>query len=642
MNMIVHTEKQGSVGWLNLRAKFDTSSQASAMMGASKNVTRNQLLHMKATCTEQEFSEWVKAHILDRGHEVEAKARPLIEKKYSVQLFPLVGSSHQYGTLLASFDGVQMYGITEYANPALDSFIWECKQWNESKVKHIQDYGTVPPEDHWQVVQQLVVSRASQCIYTVTDGTEARCVSVFVSLNPADEELLVRGWAQFNKDIHSYTPPSQSVEVIAAPIKDLPVINYNISYVPDPANPKKTVLVLKSNMIVFREAANKLLADAKKELHTDQDFADRDSMNKKLRGAEDRLKLLREQVIGEIGDIDKFTRELAEMQEIVRQAAIAGENQVTKRKQVIKQEAIDRAVAEFQQHVIAINASIVPASIPDVFPDFVGAAKNKRTIDSLNNSIDTELSRVKILADQHHDRIAANLAVMRDKVSEDLRRLFLDVKELVLKDAETLLLIINSRIQEHEKAEQKRLDDEREKIREEERLKLLKEQEEAEQLKQAEAAAAELAANPVVVDEVVAPAMGESSNEAQVIGVDLASGPDVSVEHEIKPMVTTYGGGLRSGSALRKPDPIPAVKPITFTVVNMGALIRAAANGEVPLNIFNVDLEALVDYCESTGDVPAGVQAGAECTASNEHRSEPCEVCFSRDCNGECMSDGNG
>ncbi len=604
MNMIVHTEKQGSVGWLNLRAKFDTSSQASAMMGASKNVTRNQLLHMKATCTEQEFSEWVRAHIIDRGHEVEAKARPLIEKKYGVELFPLVGSSHQYGTLLASFDGVQMYGITQFSLPSLDSFIWECKQWNASKAQHIMEHGTVPPEDYWQVVQQLVVSRAKQCIYTVTDGTEACCMSVFVSLKAEDEESLIRGWAQFNADIPNYKPPSQAVEVIAAPIADLPAINYRLDG-----------LALTSNLAVFRTAAERLLADAKKELHTDQDFADRDLMNKKLRGAEEKLKLLREQVIGEIKDVDKFTRELAEIQELVRQGAIAGENQVTKRKQVIKQEVIDKAGKDFTEYVAAINASLAPVMIPQVAADFVNAARNKRTIDSLNNSIDTELARAKILADQHHDKIAANLATLREKAPEDVRFLFRDVQDLVLKDNETLLLIIKSRIDEHNKAEEIRLEAERETIRQEERKKLEQEQAEATPIV------------PVAVEEVVAAPMSESSNDTQVMGVDLAAeGSDQTVYAELQPMVTTYGGVRRSthavyqeqASVIEQCDPIPATKPVTFTVVSMGDLLQAAAKGEVPWSIFTVDLEALVAYCESTGDVPSGVQTSVDYTASNE------------------------
>ena len=49
MNPITHNCQQGSAEWLQLRTKFFTASEASAMMGASKYQTRTALLRAKST-----------------------------------------------------------------------------------------------------------------------------------------------------------------------------------------------------------------------------------------------------------------------------------------------------------------------------------------------------------------------------------------------------------------------------------------------------------------------------------------------------------------------------------------------------------------------------------------------------------------
>jgi predicted phage-related endonuclease len=75
------------------------------MLGISTLVTRTELLHMKATGTAQEFSDWVQKNILDYGHQVEALARPLVEELIGEDLYPVTCSD---GRLSASCDGLTM------------------------------------------------------------------------------------------------------------------------------------------------------------------------------------------------------------------------------------------------------------------------------------------------------------------------------------------------------------------------------------------------------------------------------------------------------------------------------------------------------------------------------------------------------
>src|SRR5690606_11128724 len=133
---------QGSPEWLSARAKHFTASEASVMMGASRLMTRNDLLRAKATGAVHEVSDFTRDVIFERGHEVEALARPIAEKIIGESLYPVTATDDD-GYLLASFDGITMLG----------DVCWEYKQWNKAKAETVRG-GEVPVEDRWQIVQQ--------------------------------------------------------------------------------------------------------------------------------------------------------------------------------------------------------------------------------------------------------------------------------------------------------------------------------------------------------------------------------------------------------------------------------------------------------------------------------------------------------
>ena len=96
---------QGTPEWHALRSDYFTASEAPAMMGASKQISRTELLHAKKTGLDKDVHWWVQKYLFDRGHEVETLARPIIERMIGEDLFPVVGS---LGNLLASMDGMTM------------------------------------------------------------------------------------------------------------------------------------------------------------------------------------------------------------------------------------------------------------------------------------------------------------------------------------------------------------------------------------------------------------------------------------------------------------------------------------------------------------------------------------------------------
>lgn len=607
MGMIIHKVRPGTPEWEELRAQFDTASEASVIMGAAKHTSRNEMLHLKATGTKKEFSDWTQKNVLDKGHQIEKLTLPLAQKIIGKDLFPVVGSSDKYPRLLASFDGRTMLGET----------ICEVKQWSESKVA-IVNQGNVPLEDYWQVVQQMVVSGAKRCLYIVSkDGTEKNSVYCWLDAEQlkefSDEQKLVRSWAQFNADREKYVPVEVvEKEVLIEKSYSLPAITYNISSEPD-QDSNKLVLVVNHNLPIYRDKVMELIGEYKKELKTDQDFVDRKALNAELRNAEKKIRFMQELVRGETGDVDRLCKDLEDIWNLVNKNAIAGEKQVEAREKAIKQEIKDAAAAELREHVDALNATLVEMAahvvLPRVAGDFDGAAKSKRTLATLQNAVDTELARAKVEATTHFEHIKANLETLRAKVPEDLRYHFRDVQDLVLKDHETLCLIIANRLHEHEKAEAARL----ERIREEERQKLLDEQAASEAQQVEPESAAQQAIGQAVSTDIGIVEITASTNEHG----------EVEVAQKFIPQITY--------------TPEQAAQGDHFELTNIHLLIAAVANERVPHRLITVDMDAVVDYFRSTGELPPGITRTITPEGSSR---EPCSICFSRECNGECMGDG--
>jgi len=437
--MIVRELIPGSPEWLAYRSEKNrrNASEASAMMGASKDTKRNELLHMKSTATQKEFSDWVRKHILDAGHASEEAARHITEEELCEELYPIsVADDDEY--LSASLDGA-----TESVE-----VIWEHKQWNKSKAESVRA-GIIPEEDKWQVVQQLVITRAKYCIYTVSDGTPEKRVSMHYSLQDGDEKRLRAGWAQFDEDLANYTPEDKKPEVVAEAVKDLPAVFVEV----------KGEVAVQNNFSTFEKALRYFLDEILiSDPRTDQDFADLDLQIKALKKAEDALQSAENYMLAQIQEVSDLKQTKDMLYDMARKNRLASEKLLSAQKEKIKLEIRDGAINAFAEHVSSLNKRLGNAYMPTIATDFPGVMKGKRTIESLQNAVDTELARAKIEASDVAEKISSNLESLRELAS-DHKHLFADVRELVLKPNDDLVTLIKARITEHE-AELKRKADE--------------------------------------------------------------------------------------------------------------------------------------------------------------------------------------
>lgn len=427
--MIIHNLKQRSPEWYALLRETDGASEASAMLGLSKKTTRSELLHMKHTGSEKEFSEWVQKNILDYGHEVEALARPLIELIIGEDLYAVTCSE---GRMRASCDGLNME----------EDHGWEHKQWN-AKLAAAVARKELPEEFMAQPQQCLMVTKAKVWTFTVSDGTTDNMVSMDILPDPVWFERIRSGWEQFRVDLAAYVPKELAEKPLADAIMQLPALSIQL---------KGEVTV--SNLPQFKAAAQTFIANIKTDLQTDEDFANAEATVKFCGDTEKKLELARASALSQTASIDDLMRTIDYIKEELRGKRLSLEKLVTQKKEAIKTKIVADAKHAFLNHVNALYAEIKPIELVTKQPDFAAAAKNKRTLASLHDAVDSELANAKITADAIAKDIRGRIQWLKETQAGH-EFLFNDLQQIIYKTTDDFRLLVQTRIAHHKAAEEK-------------------------------------------------------------------------------------------------------------------------------------------------------------------------------------------
>lgn len=439
--MKIHNVAQGSAEWHALRAQHFTASEAPAMMGASKYQTRTDLLTMKKTGITPEVTQ-AQQYIFDKGHATEALARPLVEVMIGEELYPVVGTD---GNLLASMDGATMLGET----------LFEHKLWNESLVAQVKA-GELDPHYYWQLEQQLLVSGAERVIFVCSDGTAENFVHMEYRPVAGRAAQLVEGWKQFEADLANFEMAEAPSIVVGKAPEELPALRIEL-----------TGMVTASNLKVFEDSALAVIDSVKTTLQTDQDFADAKKAVKWCGDVEEAVAVAKKQALSQTQSIDELFSSLDRISAHARETRLKVDKLVKAQELLVKTNIKQKAEQALADHVAAINKTLGRVTLPAVTSDFAGAMKNKRTITSLQDAVDTELARAKIAASQSADGIRLNLTSLAE-LAPDHAFLFNDIQQLVLKANDDLVALIKVRISEHQKAEEEKAEAQREQIRQQE------------------------------------------------------------------------------------------------------------------------------------------------------------------------------
>jgi putative phage-type endonuclease len=436
---------QGTLDWHEHRRKHFNASEAAAMLGFNPTTSRNDLLRMKATGNEKEFTAWVQKNVLDYGHEVEAMARPIVEKMIQEELYPVTGTE---GSLSASFDGLTM----------METIAFEHKQWNEALADLVRQ-NEVPDSHMPQLQQQLIVSGAEKVIFVVSDGTPEKMVWTTVYPNEEWFDELIQGWTQFRVDLNDYEHKEYKEKPVADPIQELPALFVELE-----GEVKST------NLSLVKDAATSFIENIKTDLETDEDFANAEEAAKFCDKAEKQLEATKGAALAQTQSIDEVMKTIDFVKDQLRSKRLMLNKLVKERKDQIKAQIVSESKGKFSEHIAMLNAKIAPCSIPATTPDFVGAMKNKRTIASLYNAVDTELANAKIEANKVFNLISDNLDHYMIE-ADGHEFLFNDLSQIINSPLEAFDAVIKTRIYDHSHQVAKKAEAERERIRVEEEAK---------------------------------------------------------------------------------------------------------------------------------------------------------------------------
>jgi len=230
--------------------------------------------------------------------------------------------------------------------------------------------------------------------------------------------------------------------------------------------------VTKSNLEAYKSTAMRFIDNINTDLKTDEDFADADALVKFCNKTEKELDGVKEAALTQTKDIADLFKAIDDLKSHMRSKRLELNKLVTARKQAIRDEIAASAKKEWMDFIAEKNmpevniASIVSA------PDFAAAMKNKRTIKSLQQSVNDELSRAKTEAMDVIDNIQSNIELV-DQIAGELKNVLChDLAQLVTKDDYAIRAIVTARKAEYEERERQRIEAERKRIEEQERKKI--------------------------------------------------------------------------------------------------------------------------------------------------------------------------
>lgn len=503
MQRQMHNLIQGSEAWHLFRMEHDGASEAAAVLGLSKNVTRTELLTIKGTGIAKAFSDFVQKHVLDKGHKVEALARPIVEKRIGEDLSPVTMS---YGKESASCDGLTFNG----------DIAWECKQFNQ------EDFDLVAsgelPEKHWPQCQQIIhVTGADKLYFTISDGTDENTAGMWVYPDQSKIQLVLDAWAQFRKDLVGFVPPEVIEKPKTVAVESFPMVAIQV----------KGELV-ECNLTEVLPRFDKFLKETKTDLETDDDFGQADVDAKASREAAKQLKMQAQAVIDQMLPVSDAIRTLKSYAEKFDELGLTLEKAVKTQKENIKTKAILEAKDKLTAHCNSLAAEVNPIRMSWPVADFATAIKGLKTITSMHDRINTCLANAIIESDALARDIRSKLAWFNE-ATKDHKFLFNDLQQIIFKAQDDFELLCETRIRDHKVSE----DAKAEKIRKDELTRIENERIERERLENQK---------KVVVPEPVAEVQPEPKPSVTLVTNALPAFVTPAVESVATPKKLYFGG----------------------------------------------------------------------------------------------------
>lgn len=521
MERIEHDLHQGDDNWHSYRLDHFGASELVFALGDSKKETRTGLLYAKKTRTAREFSQWLQENVLDRGHELEALARPIVARLIGKKLYP---STYSIGKISASVDGLTADGTTA----------WEHKQYNKEYFD-IVSRGEVPEEHMPQCQQVLMVTGAEKLIFTISDGTEENMVSTEVLPCPEWFEKIRATWAQFEIDLENYVP----IEVIEKEqpdaIRQLPAVLIRASGG-----------LVESNLHEMTPQYDAFIVKANANL-AGINIVNGKAVAKFSRAAADDLKAKKKGLIDQIVTVSEAMDTMDLYITKFNKIGLDYEKAVDRMQEAEIEAALAKVGAEYIDHVDTLQIGIDPIKLIVEKPNFRASLARLQLPEKKNAALNAALANAKVAASTVAKDVGGKLFWFNSNHKEHIL-LFPDLQTVIYKLTDDFKLLVEARIAKHNAAEEARRVAEREKIRIEEEAKA-KAKVEAEALAKAQA---EEAAKKLIDHK--ARAIDEEAARLKSIQDDLQAVKDRRLQREAETEQAAKNAGTKVENVAQSAD----------------------------------------------------------------------------------------
>lgn len=220
-------------------------------------------------------------------------------------------------------------------------------------------------------------------------------------------------------------------------MKNLPIVEF-----------KLTGTQIASNIDLCLNAALELeKTEIGKPLVTDQDFAEKEALNKSIKAARSKLKTTLGDLKSEFVTYSDFADAAKQLDSILQKVQSDGEKTVKAAKTARKKELIATYEQKVQEFVSGYKFKV--SDFTEMEYSFEKAIKGKKTFNGVEDALKNEFDRVVTVTAQKLEQIQHNLDQLSE-IQQSYKKLFADWRSLVVKDSDAVSAIIGARIKEFE------------------------------------------------------------------------------------------------------------------------------------------------------------------------------------------------
>lgn len=475
MEMEILQLAQGSPEWHEFRRNpaNHPASYAAVVLGCSPFMSRTELLDAYATGLWPEPSEF-QQEIFAKGHRVEALYRPRAAEFLAQELYPVVGRRKVAGIYVSG----SMDGLWEDENGN-----WECKQLNEELIAALphpgwagiekNDARHLPKFYRVQMEQQCLVNGKERVLFTAADYAEdGTLLDERLCWYESDPDLaaeIVSAWKQWDADLVTHKPIPKVAKVHAEAVEALPALWSRV----------EGQLVVTHNFTEWDKKLRAYIARLPKKPTTDQDFANLADAVKRLEQAEKELDAEENRALASLKPVNDMRTAKATLKEFSRTNRLAFNTLVETQKKLLRTEILMEHQSAYDAHIRETNTLLGAALLSTTtgtcpVAKIAEAMSGKKSINGWREGAAQAVADAKVKVSALVQMIQANQLAYKELATEDAHHaLFRDLNDLLFKDREAFRIIVGGRISDWKAREEKRLADERAKIRAEEEAKAL-------------------------------------------------------------------------------------------------------------------------------------------------------------------------